>query len=43
MNYFSKIIFIRYACGHRGKGTDTYQSFVTQNQVSCPRCSRGAT
>ncbi len=38
MNYFSKIVMIRYACGHRKQGTDTYQSFVAENEVKCPKC-----
>ncbi len=40
MNYFSKIVMIRFACGHKKLGIDTYQSFVTENKVKCPKCSK---
>ncbi len=40
MNYFSKIVMIRYACGHKKLGIDTYQSFVTENKVKCPKCCK---
>jgi predicted nucleic acid-binding Zn ribbon protein len=39
MNYFSKIILIKYVCGHKKQGTDTYQAFVTKNAVKCPKCN----
>ncbi len=40
MNYFSKIVMIRYACGHKKLGIDTYQSFVTENKIKCPKCCK---
>ncbi len=40
MNYFSKLVMIRYACGHKKLGIDTYQSFVTENKVKCPKCCK---
>jgi hypothetical protein len=40
MNYFSKIVMIRFACGHKKLGIDTYQSFVTENKVKCPKCCK---
>ncbi|NJD52767.1 MAG: hypothetical protein FIB07_07855 [Candidatus Methanoperedens sp.] len=39
MNYFSKIVMIKYVCGHKKLGIDTYQPFVTKNSVKCPKCS----
>jgi len=39
MNYFSKIVMIHYVCGHKKQGTDTYQAFVTENKVKCPKCN----
>ena len=40
MNYFSKIVMIRYACGHKKLGIDTYQSFVIENKIKCPKCCK---
>jgi hypothetical protein len=40
MNYFSKIVMIRYACGHKKLGIDTYQTFVTENKIKCPKCCK---
>ncbi len=40
MNYFNRYVLISYACGHRGRGTDTYQQFVTENAVQCPKCEK---
>lgn len=39
MKYFSRIILIVFACGHRKRGIDTYQQFVTDNKVDCPACN----
>ncbi len=39
MNYFSKMIMIRYVCGHKKQGIDTYQAFVIENSVKCPKCT----
>jgi hypothetical protein len=39
MNYFSKIVMIRYVYGHKKLGIDTYQAFVTKNKVKCPKCN----
>lgn len=38
MRYFSKYVMIKYSCGHKGKGIDTYQAFVTENVVQCRKC-----
>ncbi len=40
MNYFSRIVMIHYVCGHKGLGIDTYQFFVTENKVKCPKCRK---
>jgi hypothetical protein len=39
MNYFSKNVMIRYVCGHKKQGIDTYQAFVIENDVKCPKCT----
>ncbi len=39
MNYFENIILIKYVCGHKKFGIDTYQAFVTKNAVKCPKCN----
>ena len=39
MNCFSKIVMVRYVCGHKKQGIDTYQAFVTENSVKCPKCT----
>jgi|GEM_PF-3375589 len=31
MNYHSKITLIKYVCGSKKQGSDTYQAFVTKN------------
>ncbi len=42
MNYFNSYILVVYACGHRGKDTDTYQKFVTDNAVQCKKCEKAS-
>ncbi len=39
MNYFSKITWIKYVCGHKKLGIDTMQASVTKNEVKCPKCN----
>jgi predicted nucleic acid-binding Zn ribbon protein len=39
MNYFERIILIKYVCGHKKYGIDIYQAFVTKNAVKCPKCN----
>jgi hypothetical protein len=39
MNCFSKIVMVRYVCGHKKQGIDIYQAFVTENNVKCPKCT----
>ncbi len=39
MNYFSKITWIKYVCGHKKLGIDTMQAFVTENTVKCQKCN----
>ena len=38
MKYFNRFVMIKYFCGHKGKGIDSYQAFVTEDDVKCPKC-----
>ena len=42
MNYFSKIILIKYVCGHKKQGTDTYQAFACVAGVAGSSFEAGA-